>query len=90
MASTVGCRSFLNGSPKRNTTSSACRNQASDEKFPADAIREAGYGAIWHGQKSYNGVAILARGKELRNAGVGSPAILMIPTAATLKPRWTG
>jgi exodeoxyribonuclease-3 len=24
----------------------------SDEKFPVDAIREAGYGAIWHGQKS--------------------------------------
>lgn len=29
----------------------------SDEKFPADAIRQAGYGAIWHSQKSYNGVA---------------------------------
>jgi exodeoxyribonuclease-3 len=38
--------------------------KTSDEKFPADAIRHAGYGAIWHGQKSYNGVAILARGKE--------------------------
>ncbi|WP_136620823.1 MULTISPECIES: exodeoxyribonuclease III [Mesorhizobium] len=38
--------------------------KASDAKFPADAIRQAGYGAIWHGQKSYNGVAILARGKE--------------------------
>jgi exodeoxyribonuclease-3 len=30
------------------------------EKFPEAAIREAGYGAIWHGQKSWNGVAILA------------------------------
>ncbi|RVD49676.1 exodeoxyribonuclease III, partial [Mesorhizobium sp. M2D.F.Ca.ET.140.01.1.1] len=38
--------------------------KTSDEKFPVDAIRSAGYGAIWHGQKSYNGVAILARGKE--------------------------
>jgi exodeoxyribonuclease-3 len=38
--------------------------KTSDEKFPADAIREAGYGAIWHGQKSYNGVAILARGRQ--------------------------
>ncbi|AZO41437.1 exodeoxyribonuclease III [Mesorhizobium sp. M7D.F.Ca.US.005.01.1.1] len=37
--------------------------KTSDEKFPAEAIRNAGYGAIWHGQKSYNGVAILARGK---------------------------
>ena len=36
--------------------------KAPDEKFPAIAIREAGYGAIWHGQKSWNGVAILARG----------------------------
>jgi exodeoxyribonuclease-3 len=35
-----------------------------DEKFPAAAIRAAGYGAVWHGQKSWNGVAILARGKE--------------------------
>jgi exodeoxyribonuclease-3 len=35
-----------------------------DEKFPAAAIRAAGYGAIWHGQKSWNGVAILARGAE--------------------------
>ncbi len=34
------------------------------EKFPAAAIRQAGYGAIWLGQKSWNGVAILARGAE--------------------------
>ena len=32
------------------------------EKFPADAIREAGYQVIWHGQKSWNGVAILSKG----------------------------
>lgn len=36
--------------------------KAPDEKFPEQAIRDAGYGAIWHGQKSWNGVAILARG----------------------------
>jgi exodeoxyribonuclease III len=35
-----------------------------DDKFPAAAIRAAGYGAVWHGQKSWNGVAILARGSE--------------------------
>ena len=35
-----------------------------DEKFPRLAIERAGYGAIWHGQKSWNGVAILARGCE--------------------------
>lgn len=33
-----------------------------DERFPIAAIKQAGYGAIWHGQKSWNGVAILARG----------------------------
>jgi exodeoxyribonuclease III len=38
--------------------------KAPDEKFPAAALRAAGYGAIWHGQKSWNGVAILARGDE--------------------------
>ena len=35
-----------------------------DEKFPATAIERAGYGAIWHGQSRWNGVAILARGAE--------------------------
>ena len=38
--------------------------KAASERFPEAAIREAGYGAIWHGQKSWNGVAILARGAE--------------------------
>src|SRR3954468_13891769 len=38
--------------------------KAPEERFPADAIEKAGYGAIWHGQKSWNGVAILARGCE--------------------------
>ena len=38
--------------------------KAPNEKFPATAIRDAGYGVIWHGQKSWNGVAILARGRE--------------------------
>jgi len=36
--------------------------KAPQEKFPESAIRDAGYGAVWHGQKSWNGVAILARG----------------------------
>src|SRR3954467_13089705 len=36
--------------------------KAPDEKFPQLAIEKAGYGAVWHGQKSWNGVAILARG----------------------------
>ena len=35
--------------------------KAPQEKFPEEAIRDAGYEAIWHGQKSWNGVAILSR-----------------------------
>ena len=35
--------------------------KTSNETFPLEAIQAAGYGAIWAGQKSYNGVAILAR-----------------------------
>ncbi len=31
--------------------------KTADESFPSAAIREAGYGASWHGQKSWNGVA---------------------------------
>ncbi len=38
--------------------------KAPQEKFPEADIRQAGYGAIWHGQKSWNGVAILARGQD--------------------------
>jgi exodeoxyribonuclease III len=35
--------------------------KAPQEKFPEQAIQEAGYHAIWHEQKSWNGVAILSR-----------------------------
>lgn len=47
-----------------------------DERFPAQAIEAAGYGAIWKGQKSWNGVAILARDQdpvEVRRALPGEP-----------------
>jgi exodeoxyribonuclease-3 len=50
--------------------------KAPDDKFPLDAIRAAGYGAIWRGQKSWNGVAILARGTdpiETRRSLPGDP-----------------
>jgi exodeoxyribonuclease-3 len=36
--------------------------KASDREFPEGAIRDAGYGAVWRGERSWNGVAILARG----------------------------
>jgi exodeoxyribonuclease-3 len=35
--------------------------KAADKDFPAAAIEKAGYQAIWRGQKTWNGVAILAR-----------------------------
>lgn len=38
--------------------------KATDAQFPEAAIRDAGYGAVWHGQKSWNGVAILAKGVD--------------------------
>ena len=36
--------------------------KSSDETFPLAEIEAAGYGAIWHGQKAWNGVAVLAKG----------------------------
>jgi exodeoxyribonuclease-3 len=50
--------------------------KAPQENFPHAAIRDAGYGVIWHGQKSWNGVAILARDsepEEIRRALPGDP-----------------
>lgn len=44
--------------------------KCTDEQFPAAALREAGYHAAFHGQKSYNGVAILAK-EELREVRAG-------------------
>ena len=35
--------------------------KSSDDTFPEADIRAAGYGAVWHGQKGFNGVAVLAR-----------------------------
>jgi len=50
--------------------------KASEEKFPGDAILSAGYQCIWHGQKSWNGVAILSRHEkpqEIRRVLPGDP-----------------
>jgi exodeoxyribonuclease III len=38
--------------------------KATDREFPQAALAKAGYRAVWRGQKSWNGVAILARGIE--------------------------
>ena len=45
--------------------------KAPQDRFPYPAIRDAGYHAIWHGQKSWNGVAILARAGEPVESGRG-------------------
>jgi exodeoxyribonuclease III len=40
--------------------------KATDAEFPAEAIKEAGYEAIWRGQKTWNGVAILSKWKPIK------------------------
>ncbi len=47
--------------------------KATQDKFPEEALKEAGYGAVWHGQKSWNGVAILAKGIMPEEQGRGLP-----------------
>ena len=50
--------------------------KCADESLPIADIEGAGYGAVWHGQKGFNGVAILAKGDapELRRLGLpGDP-----------------
>jgi exodeoxyribonuclease-3 len=47
--------------------------KAPDDGFPIDDIRAAGYGAIWHGQRAWNGVAILARGMDPLESRRGLP-----------------
>lgn len=51
--------------------------KATDRQFPASALAHAGYGAVWRGQATWNGVAILARGAEpvlTRDALPGDPS----------------
>jgi exodeoxyribonuclease-3 len=51
--------------------------KALDGVFPHAPLREAGYHALWKGQRSWNGVAILARGIDpvaIRRALPGDPA----------------
>ena len=50
--------------------------KAADAEFPVSAIEKAGYGAVWRGQRTWNGVAILARNAEpvlTRTALPGDP-----------------
>jgi exodeoxyribonuclease-3 len=47
--------------------------KCADEAFPIEDIRAAGYDGIWHGQKGFNGVAILTRGAAPKLRRVGLP-----------------
>jgi exodeoxyribonuclease-3 len=50
--------------------------KSTDDEFPHSAIEKAGYGAVWRGQKTWNGVAILARNADpvlVRTALPGDP-----------------
>ncbi|MUV14401.1 exodeoxyribonuclease III [Noviluteimonas gilva] len=49
--------------------------KAADAGFPIEAIRDAGYGALWMGQPSWNGVAILARGGDPIESRRGLPGM---------------
>ncbi|MEO7983391.1 MAG: exodeoxyribonuclease III [Bacteroidota bacterium] len=61
---------------KESAPDVACLQElkAPDEKFPLQAIEGAGYKAIWHGQKAWNGVANLAKKEyDLQEVGKGLP-----------------
>lgn len=47
--------------------------KATDDKFPAAELQAAGYGALWCGQPSWNGVAILARDSQPLESRRGLP-----------------
>src|SRR5215211_627083 len=47
--------------------------KCADESLPIADIEAAGYGAVWHGQKGFNGVAILAKGDTPALRRVGLP-----------------
>ena len=49
--------------------------KSQDEGFPAEEFAKIGYHAIWHGQKSFNGVAILADGVEPVETQRGLPKL---------------
>ena len=63
---------------RREQPDIACLQElkAPDESFPLADVQAAGYGAAWHGQRSWNGVAILARDaqpEEIRRGLAGDP-----------------
>jgi exodeoxyribonuclease-3 len=47
--------------------------KCADESLPIGDIEAAGYGAVWHGQKGFNGVAVLGRGDKPKLRRMGLP-----------------
>ena len=83
----------LLGVLKRHEPDVLClqETKVEDKDFPAAGIREAGYEAAFHGQKSYNGVAILTK-KKAAGVAVGladeeddSQARLIAATAGNIR-----
>jgi exodeoxyribonuclease-3 len=58
---------------RRPTVACLQEIKSQDDGFPADEFKKLGYEAIWHGQKSFNGVAILADSLEPKEKRRGLP-----------------
>lgn len=62
--------------------------KSQDDGFPIAAFEKLGYGAIWHGQKSFNGVAILAKGQIPIEIQRGLPDINGNPDESDVQSRY--
>jgi exodeoxyribonuclease-3 len=58
--------------------------KTTDEKCPARALEDAGYGSLRHGQRSHHGVAILAKGER----PAGDPSERNRTSAASICSTW--
>jgi exodeoxyribonuclease III len=64
--------------------------KCTDAQFPVDAIKQAGYHAVWRGQRTWNGVAILSRGSAPIVTRTSLPATLRTTSRAISRPRSRG
>lgn len=53
--------------------------KTANEKFPSEKLETIGYGSVWHGEKGFNGVAILARGATPVLTQLGLPGLTPDP-----------
>ena len=76
---------------ERETPDVVCLQElkCADEALPIGDIEGAGYHAVWHGQKGFNGVAILAGGEPPCCARSACPATPTTATAAISRPKST-